>query len=642
MPFVSQPYMASLSADQHRSLVSAHTNIGYHPETYDELHIPQIDRYAGTYVLGVQGSGKSGLMQNLIVADMQAGHAVTVIDPHGDLTAACLHHVPPERMQDVFLLDMEDEGFPFGVNIFSTGKLTSSLAATQAVERLMHIFEVLWPDVLSQQNLPRYVRAAAITFLCNPGSTLVDMHSFLQDGAVRSKMLANVTDPTVRQFWHTQYDSLSPHEQYRRVQPLIGRLEALFMGRSLVRNIVGQRRTTISFRKTIENRQIVFIKLPIKTVAQDARLIGTILLSQIHAAVFSFADIPEAQRPGVSLYVDEFQHFATSDFAELFTEGRKFGVRLVIAHQYRSQVPSFLRDSTMTARTKVCFQATPEDGRELAHVFPSNEATVQPDDIEPHPVHYLLAKTPDDPVIQLFTELYLRPLQGQTRGHRVEIYQRGAPTLYDFMNGGRSENPRWSDPTPYLDSLLYQVMITGNPSLDIPADAVRGFANCGRGFYKKVIGLADGDKRLTYAVNYPKALVVTAADGSQYWTRPPEDDTEALYHFIFHLRLVMQRLAEQPIGKATTASPTEVGRMLTQLPRRSAFVRSGDTVGVIYTHDTPPLQTKTELLDRLQYIVAHTRETYCHPREEVERLFMQPPAQPTASVQPVSRWEEIE
>ena len=126
MPFVSQPYMASLSADQHRSLVSAHTNIGYHPETYDELHIPQIDRYAGTYVLGVQGSGKSGLMQNLIVADMQAGHAVTVIDPHGDLTAACLHHVPPERMQDVFLLDMEDEGFPFGVNIFSTGKLTSS------------------------------------------------------------------------------------------------------------------------------------------------------------------------------------------------------------------------------------------------------------------------------------------------------------------------------------------------------------------------------------------------------------------------------------------------------------------------------------------------------------------------------------
>src|SRR5204862_2081582 len=100
-------------------------------------------------------------------------------------------------------------------------------------------------------------------------------------------------------------------------------------------------------------------------------------------------------RPGVSLYVDEFQHFATSDFSELFTEGRKFGVKVTVAHQYRNQLPSYLRDSTMTARTKVVFQTTPDDGREMAQLFPQ-EGAIRPEDINPHPVAHLLAYGSED------------------------------------------------------------------------------------------------------------------------------------------------------------------------------------------------------------------------------------------------------
>lgn len=190
MPFLSRPYLASLDAGKKHSL----NFIGYHPETLDELHIPHVDRYSGTYVLGVQGSGKSGLLQNMIARDMDAGNAVIVIDPHGDLTLACLNHVPPERIPHTYLLDMEDESWPFGCNIFTTGKLTSSLKQTQAVERLMHIFEVLWPDVLSQQNLPRYVRAAALTFLDNPGTPGTwynpGRHAYLLTGRCVQSMLA--------------------------------------------------------------------------------------------------------------------------------------------------------------------------------------------------------------------------------------------------------------------------------------------------------------------------------------------------------------------------------------------------------------------------------------------------------------------
>jgi hypothetical protein len=632
MPFVS---LANFNK-HHSSYVDSHTLFGYHPETQDKLFIPQSDRYAGTYILGVQGSGKSALLQNLINADMQAGHAVTVIDAHGDLTQNCLSLVPDHRLPHTYLLDMEDESFPFGCNIFSTGRLTNSLATTQAVERLMHIFEVLWPEVIGQQNLPRYVRGAALTLLANPGSTLLDMYTFLQDQTYRARLLGNIADPTVRQFWHTQYDNLGPHEQYRRVQPLIGRLESLFMGRSLVRNIVGQRQNTISFRKAIESKHLIFIKLPTKTIPQDARLIGTILLSQISNAVFSFANVPEAQRPGVSLYVDEFQHFSTSDFAELLTEGRKFGMRVTVAHQYRNQLPAFLQASTMTARTKVAFQLTPEDGREMAHLFPSNEATVQADDITEHPVHYLLTHPSNDPIIREFTEVYLHPLQGHKRGAgRVEIDQ----FRYDWINGEELDKPRVADPTWQLDSLLYETMRTGNPALTIPPEAVEGFSNCGRGFYKEARGLRCNEPVLTIQVGFPKELVGTAPDGALYWTRRPESGTEQLYHFIFHLRMVMQLLAEQPIGKATAASTADVARMLTNLPRRAAFVRSADTIGVIYMHDAIPPLPSPMLYERAKGILKQTRATYCRPKAEVERWFMPVSAQAQASVQPVQSIE---
>ncbi|HVB24072.1 MAG TPA: hypothetical protein VNG51_19195 [Ktedonobacteraceae bacterium] len=636
MPFVSDAYYQALSPDKQKELLKTHLLLGYQPETHDHLCVPDVDRYPGMYVCGVQGTGKSALLENMVAHDTKVGNSIIVLDPHGDLITHCLAQLPPDRLAKTYLLDMEDEQFPFGVNVFATGKLDTDLARTQAVERIMHIFEVLWDDVLKQQNLPRYVRAATITLLANPGSTLVDMYAMLTNEAYRARLLANVTDTSVTQFWKTNFEDLSASEQLRRVQPLINRLEALFMGRSLVRNIVGQRVTSINFRQAIENREIIFIRLPVKTVAQDARLIGTMLMSQIYAAIFSFAGVPEAKRPGVSLYIDEFQEFSTPDIDELFTQGRKFGVRLTVAHQYRNQLPSYLQDSTMTARTKVCFQVTPEDGREMSHVFPPQEETLKVEDIEPHPVNYLLTYGSDDPIVKTFIETYLRPLQGQKRGNRVEIDQ----FMFDWVKGEQKDKPRESDPTPYLDNLLYQVMRTGNANPLIPPDAVIGFSNCGRGFYGNVRGIAKDNWLLSPQVIFPRALVVKTAGGDLRWTRKPESGIEQLYHFLFHLRMAMYALAENPLGKKSAPSSAAVGQMLTNLPRRAAFVRSAETVGVIYTEDTPNRLQGRELVKRIQAILTQTRNKYSHPKAEVERLFVQPSTSASPAM-PVTRWEEL-
>ena len=151
MPFTSQAYLNTATRAQ---LEAEGVPLGVHPRTGDTFYLPERDRYAGMYIMGMQGVGKSGFLETLIHQDCQVGNAVVVIDPHGDLATNCLAALPPERVSQAYVLDMEDEVYPFGVNLFAVGSLDSDIKRTQAVDRIMHLFEVLWDDVLSQQNLP--------------------------------------------------------------------------------------------------------------------------------------------------------------------------------------------------------------------------------------------------------------------------------------------------------------------------------------------------------------------------------------------------------------------------------------------------------------------------------------------------------
>jgi hypothetical protein len=656
MTFIDRQYLAGVPARGRIEFVLNHVNLGYHPETKDDFYVHINDRYSGVYISGMPGSGKSSLEENMIIQDAE-DKAVIVLDPHMDMVTRLIGKLSGMRLPDAYLLDMTDEDYPFGINIFNTGNLTNDMAITQAVERILHVFEVVWPDVLSQQYLPRYLRMAIQAFLASPGVTLPDMYNFLLDDAYRRQLLQNVTDPAIKQFWQVQYDNLPPATRLSRVQPLLGRLEQLFAGRKLVRNIVGQKQNSIDFRKSILNKEIVFVKLPLKLIPEDARLIGTILVSQIHAALFSFVDLPENKRPGVSLYIDEFQHFATPDIAELITEGRKFSMRIHLAHQYRGQLPKYLQEATMACRTKIVFQTTPEDGRELAHLFPAPNEGVKPEHVDPHPCETLATHAhlyPD--AVQEFIEWYVQPIALQavgSHGNMIELHDLGVGVMdiaLGMLNGGRIHSVKVENPTLYLDYLLQQAMVSADASLPIPALAVRGFANCGYSFWQLVKWLRDGDKRLTSDIpnlHIPPHLAAYTRDGWR-WLRNPESGKESLLHFLFHLRLTMQYLAANPLGKQTVASASDVGKMLNQLPRRCAWVRSGTETGTIYTHDTPPANSRLKD-DIASYIRDHSRAVYCHQKAEVEQQFngeaqATPPPQPKNNIQneppKLSGWEE--
>lgn len=638
------------------SYIANHTLLGVDVQAGYDVDIPTASRYSGMYILGKQGMGKSSLLEWLIFQDIAKGYAVIVIDPHGDLIDAVMSQMPEKKLTKAYLLDMEDEAYPFGVNVFSGKKTTGSIAQTQAVDRVMHIFEVIWGDILNQRDLPRYLRLATLVLLANPGTTLVDMYYFLRDDddVLREKMLRNVRDPDIKYFWQ-QYQSKSPSARKKEIEPLYNRLEGLFLGRTLVKNIVGQSETSIDFRAAIENREIILIKLPRKILPQDAGLIGTMLTAQIHAAIFSFSDMPAEKRPGFSLYVDEFEHFATPDFAEMFSEGRKYGVRLTLAHQTRSQIPrtlETLRSTTFNAATVICFSA-PDDATEMSRLFPA-KAVVRRDDIDPDPVDFLLTYGHNSPIMDKFTREYLRPEYNYMlsfKGQTIERYSGmviNPHARYEEVKQGLAELSRflyeveksgnWQQPIPYQfaemfktwdvwNYVLNQTIITSLLALSLSdqqqIDKTRQFLNSLPVSDKAMM---EHYRSMTYGGEY-KPIFWDKKEYNKAVASLPQK-RENFLSFLIAFRLVMRYLAENPIGKLTAPSTTQVASQIISLKQRQALVKTIQSTYQIRTIDTgdinyiPRAAGATERQTRRRAILEQTHTKYCKKASEVEQAIM--------------------
>lgn len=620
MPFYSQTWLQS-----HPELRSSHLSLGSHPETGDELLIPERARTMGIHLIGKAGSGKSSEIKNLVHQDALKHNAVILFDPHDDLVDECIAELPQASIADTLVLDLRDESFPYGVSLFAeAGTFTTDEERTAAIERIVHIFNVLWPEIEKQQYARMMLRYAIVAFLDYPGATLPDMIDFFKKDDFRVAVLAKCKDRTVREYFADEYDRFSPDERTRRIAPLMNRLYILFVGRALPRNILGQRVSSVNFRKAIEEHQLIFIKLPTTTMGEDARLIGTILMSQLSAAIFSFVNLPPHERPTVAVYADEVSQVATPDFERLVVEGRKFGVKLCIAHQNQGQLDDYLVRAANGMHTQIMFRVTPEDAKSLALLFPMQRQAVSRDNIDPHASKYLLDYGADDPLVQTFIDVYLRPLQTQKSGRQVEIVSAQRISGWDMFLpgsiGADSKKPELNvpEPTPYLDALLYEVMRANNPLLPIPIEAIAGFANCGGGFYPALKWRADQDLRGD--VMFPAHLANETASG-YVWRHRPESDREWFMHCIFHLRMVMIYLAEHPLLKGGKVETFNFAQALIQLPVRMALVKSGDDIGQIVTSDTPRPLVGEALSARRYFILQHTRQRYCHPRDQVEELI---------------------
>jgi hypothetical protein len=327
------------------------------------------DRTRHLYVIGKTGMGKSTLLENMAVQDIQSGEGLCFIDPHGKSADLLLNYVPENRIKDVLYFAPFDIEFPISFNVMEdVGYDKRHLV----VSGLMSTFKKIWEDAWSARM--EYILSNTLLALLEyPGATLLGVNKMLSDKAYRKKVVDNVSDPAVKSFWvdeFAKYTERFAAEATPAIQNKIGQ----FTSNPLIRNIIGQPKSSFDIRKMMDERKIMIVNLSKGRVGEsNANLLGAMLITKIYLAAMSRADVSEKvlrSLPQFYLYVDEFQSFANESFADILSEARKYKLNLTIAHQYIEQMSDEVRAAVFgNVGTMIVFRVGSYDAEVLEKEF---------------------------------------------------------------------------------------------------------------------------------------------------------------------------------------------------------------------------------------------------------------------------------
>ena len=337
------------------------------------------DRRRHMYMLGKSGTGKSTMLENMIIQDIKAGRGVAVIDPHGDLVEKVVHFIPPERINDTIYFNPNDFDYPIAFNVMEqVDAANRGLVASG----LLGVFKKLWADSWGPR-LEYILRNAILALMEYPGSTLLGIMRLFVDTDFRKRVIGTITDPVVKAFWEVEYAKYSQQFAVEAVAPIQNKV-GQFLSMALVRNIVGQVRSTIDLRKIMDEQKILLVNLSKGRIGEDASaLLGAMLITKLQLAAMSRVSIAEQERSDFYLYVDELQNFVTESFANILSEARKYRLCLTLAHQYVGQLTpggsTTIRDAVFgNVGTLAVFRVGAEDAKFLETEF---EPTFLPQDL---------------------------------------------------------------------------------------------------------------------------------------------------------------------------------------------------------------------------------------------------------------------
>ena len=294
------------------------------------------DRRRHIYVIGKTGTGKTVLLENMAIQDIQEGHGVAVVDPHGEFAERVLDFIPSSRINDVIYFNPADLDYPLTFNIME--KVDPEYRHL-VVSGLMGVFKKIWPDVWSAR-MEYILRNSILALLEYPGSTLLGINRLLADKDFRQKVIDKVTDPSVKAFWNTEFAKYPDRFREEAVAPIQNKV-GQFITTPLIRNIIGQVRSSIDMREVMDQGKILIVNLSKGKIGEDAsQLLGALIITRLQLAAMGRVNVPEEQRKDFYLYVDEFQNFATDAFAGILSEARKYRLCLILTHQYIAQLDS--------------------------------------------------------------------------------------------------------------------------------------------------------------------------------------------------------------------------------------------------------------------------------------------------------------
>lgn len=327
------------------------------------------DRDRHMYVIGKTGMGKSTLLENMAIQDIRNGEGLAFIDPHGGTVERLLDYIPEERIKDVVYFAPFDMEHPIAFNVMEdVGYDKRHLV----VSGLMATFKKIWQDAWSAR-MEYILTNTLLALLEYPDATLLGVNRMYTDKAYRQKVIDNVKDPVVKDFWTKEFANYG--DRYtQEATPAIQNKVGQFTGNPLIRNIIGQPKSSFDIRTMMDQKKILIINLSKGLVGEtNMRLLGSMLTTRIFLAAMSRADLPASELrklPNFYFYVDEFQNFANETFAEILSEARKYKLNLVIAHQYIEQMEEEVRDAVFgNVGTTVVFRVGPFDAEVLETIF---------------------------------------------------------------------------------------------------------------------------------------------------------------------------------------------------------------------------------------------------------------------------------
>lgn len=339
---------------------------GTHAFKESIVGIKKKDRRRHFYIIGKTGTGKSTLLENMIVSDILNYNGIAVIDPHGDLSQRILDVIPSHRINSTIYVNPSDINWPMSINIFE--KVNESERHLVAGS-IVAIFKKTWSDSWGPR-LEHILRNVILALLECPSSTILGASKILVDGKYRNRVIKRITDPIVKDFWLNEYNKYPDRFLREAISPLQNKLGALLSNRP-IRNIIGQSRSSIDFEQIIRNKKILIMNLSKGLLGEDAsRLLGTIMVTKLQLAAIRQAKIKEEKRQDLYLYIDEFQNYSTGSIIDILSEARKYKLNLILAHQYLDQLDPGIREAVIgNVGTIVCFRIGASDISKVENEF---------------------------------------------------------------------------------------------------------------------------------------------------------------------------------------------------------------------------------------------------------------------------------
>lgn len=355
-----------------------------------KVHLLEDDRRRHMYVIGQTGTGKSEFLKFMAIQDIKAGKGIAFIDPHGSAVEDILNMIPKERAEDVIYFDAGDTQRPMGLNILEAAtEEQKNLVVNSFIALLYKLYDPKRTGIMGPR-LERAVRNVMLTAMVQPENTLVEVLRLLTDQNFVKQKIPLITDPLVRRYWTDEVAQTSDFHKSETMGYFVSKFDR-FVTDKLLRNIIGQSKSAFNVRDIMDKRKILLVDLSKGKIGdENSNFLGLILVPRILIAAMNRVDMTEEERADFYLYVDEFQNFATPDFAQILSEARKYRLNLIVGNQFIAQIEDSIREAVFgNVGTLAAFRVGVDDAVYLEKQF---EPVFKQQDLINNPVGHTYLK----------------------------------------------------------------------------------------------------------------------------------------------------------------------------------------------------------------------------------------------------------